>query len=54
MEDVLIKRGQKVKKGQNIGKVGSSGGVSSPQLHFETRKGTQALDPIKYLGNRKS
>ncbi len=45
----LVKKGQKVAKGQAIGTVGSTGGVSQPQLHFEIRRGTQAVDPAKFL-----
>lgn len=45
----LVKKGQKVTKGQAIGTVGSTGGVSQPQLHFEIRRGTQAVDPAKFL-----
>lgn len=49
MDKMLVKRGENVKVGQSIGTVGSTGGVDSPQLHFEVRKGTKALDPQKYL-----
>lgn len=45
----LVKKGAAVKRGQSIGTVGSSGQVDSPQLHFEIRKGTKALDPQRYL-----
>lgn len=45
----LVKKGATVKRGQSIGTVGSSGQVDSPQLHFEIRKGTKALDPQRYL-----
>jgi len=45
----LVKKGDAVKRGQSIGTVGSSGQVDSPQLHFEIRKGTKALDPQRYL-----
>jgi murein DD-endopeptidase MepM/ murein hydrolase activator NlpD len=45
MDKVLVKKGQAVKAGQSIGTVGSTGGVDSPQLHFEVRKGTKAVDP---------
>ena len=48
-ETLLVRRGQKVKKGQVIAKVGSTGAVSSPQLHFELRKGKRAINPEKYL-----
>ena len=47
---LLVRRGQHVKRGQPIAKAGSSGGVASPQLHFEVRKGSRAVDPVKYLG----
>ncbi len=46
---LLVKRGDKVLKGQVISKVGSSGNVSSPQLHFEIRQGKRAINPEKYL-----
>lgn len=49
LERALVKKGQSVKKGQAIGTVGSSGGVDQPQLHFEIRRGTQAVDPAKFL-----
>jgi len=48
--DLLVKRGQTVRRGQTIAKVGTSGAVSSPQLHFEIRKKKRALDPQRYLG----
>ncbi|MEC7512533.1 MAG: M23 family metallopeptidase, partial [Pseudomonadota bacterium] len=37
--------GEKVKQGQVIAEVGSSGNVDRPQLHFELRKGTRAINP---------
>ena len=46
---ILIKKGQSVKRGQAIARVGSSGGVKRPQLHFEMRKGARAVNPVKYL-----
>jgi murein DD-endopeptidase MepM/ murein hydrolase activator NlpD len=49
MDDFLIRRGESVKRGQSIGTVGSTGAVSESQLHFEIRKGTQAVDPKPYL-----
>ncbi|MBF0247409.1 MAG: M23 family metallopeptidase [Alphaproteobacteria bacterium] len=48
-EDLLVKRGDTVKKGQSVATVGSSGSVASPQLHFELRKGKTAVDPEKYM-----
>lgn len=49
MDDILIKRGATIKRGQTLGTVGQTGSVSSPQLHFEVRKGTRAINPKKYL-----
>ncbi len=48
-DKLLVKRGDTVKKGQSIATVGSTGSVSTPQLHFELRKGKKALDPRKHL-----
>jgi len=48
-EKLLVKRLDKVKRGQAIARVGSTGSVGEPQLHFELRKGTRALDPTDYL-----
>jgi murein DD-endopeptidase MepM/ murein hydrolase activator NlpD len=38
-----------VRKGQQIATVGASGNVTSPQLHFEIRKGTEAVNPVDYI-----
>lgn len=46
---ILVKKGQKVRKGEKISTVGSTGGVSSPQLHFEIRAGKKAVNPNSYL-----
>ena len=47
---LLVKKGDKVKRGQTIARVGATGAVFGPQLHFEIRKGTQPVDPMSYLG----
>ena len=46
---LLVKRGDRVRRGQTIARVGMTGAVNEPQLHFEIRRGTRALDPISYL-----
>ena len=51
-EQLLVKQGETVKRGQPIATVGNSGSVSSPQLHFEIRKGTDPVDPLGYLSSR--
>jgi murein DD-endopeptidase MepM/ murein hydrolase activator NlpD len=42
---VLVARDKQVSKGSVIGTVGTSGGVGSPQLHFETRREGKPTDP---------
>ncbi|MBT4588646.1 MAG: peptidoglycan DD-metalloendopeptidase family protein [Rhodospirillaceae bacterium] len=48
-ERLLVRRGDKVGSGQVIAKVGASGNVIRPQLHFEIRKGKRALNPLRHL-----
>jgi murein DD-endopeptidase MepM/ murein hydrolase activator NlpD len=48
-KELLVKRGDTVNKGDVIAKAGQTGAVSSPQLHFEVRKGATALDPLKFM-----
>lgn len=48
-KELFVKRGDTVKRGDVIAKAGQTGSVSSPQLHFEVRKGAVAMDPLKYL-----
>ena len=48
-EELLVKRGDTVSRGQEIAKVGATGGVSEPQLHFELRQGKHAVDPREFL-----
>jgi murein DD-endopeptidase MepM/ murein hydrolase activator NlpD len=47
--ELLVKRGDTIKRGQIIAKSGQSGEVGSPQLHFEIRKGTTPVDPLQFL-----
>jgi len=45
MDKILVRKGDKVRRGQSIGTVGATGNVKTPQLHFEIRKGKDAIDP---------
>ena len=47
--EILVKRDEPIKRGQVIGKTGQTGNVSTPQLHFEIRKGPSPIDPMLYL-----
>jgi murein DD-endopeptidase MepM/ murein hydrolase activator NlpD len=49
-EQLLVQRGEHVARGQVIAKVGETGGVAQPQLHFELRQGDRAVDPRRFLG----
>ncbi len=44
-----VKRGQKVKRGQEIALSGMSGTTDAPKLHFEVRKNSAPVDPTGYL-----
>lgn len=46
---VLVRRGERVKRGQVIARVGNTGSVARSQLHFEIRRGRQPIDPMRYL-----
>ena len=48
-DKLLVKRGQTVKRAQVIGYAGSSGSVAKPQVHFEIRKGSRAVNPLRFL-----
>lgn len=50
-KELFVKRGDKIERGAVIAKAGQTGSVSSPQLHFEVRKGATALDPMKYMAS---
>jgi murein DD-endopeptidase MepM/ murein hydrolase activator NlpD len=47
--ELMVKRGDTIKRGQVIAKSGQTGEVASPQLHFEIRKGSSAVDPLQFL-----
>ncbi len=49
-DELLVKRGDRIKRGQVIAKVGRSGQVDQPQLHFELRQGQKPVDPLPFLG----
>jgi murein DD-endopeptidase MepM/ murein hydrolase activator NlpD len=48
---MLVKKGARVRRGQTIARVGATGAVAEPQLHFELRRGTRALDPTQQLSS---
>lgn len=48
-DQLLVKKGQKVVKGQKIATMGKTGNVATPQLHFEIRYKTKVVNPKNYL-----
>ncbi|MFN0022808.1 MAG: peptidoglycan DD-metalloendopeptidase family protein [Parvularculaceae bacterium] len=48
---MLVKKGDRVRKGQVIAKVGQTGSAGEPQLHFEIRQNLKAIDPVALLGS---
>lgn len=49
-DTMLVKKGDQIRKGQVIAKVGQTGAVTTPQLHFEIRQELQTIDPVALLG----
>jgi septal ring factor EnvC (AmiA/AmiB activator) len=50
---ILVRKGTKIAKGQEIGTVGQSDPDMQPHLHFEMRPGQRAVDPLEWLRSRK-
>lgn len=48
-DTLMVKRGDKVRRGDVIAKAGSTGQVDQPQVHFELRQGSKPVDPLPYL-----
>lgn len=48
-DQLLVKRGDTVRRGQLVAKSGRSGSVQQPQLHFEVRQGSKPVDPFEHL-----
>ena len=48
-DEVLVKRGDTVKRGQAIAKAGKTGSVDQPQVHFELRQGSSPVDPLPHM-----
>lgn len=49
--ELLVARGETVAKGQTIATAGRTGSVQSAQVHFEIRRGSQAVDPLKVMSS---
>jgi len=49
LSKILVKKGQKIKRGEIIGKVGNTGKSVGPHLHYEVRRNGRAINPIHYF-----
>jgi hypothetical protein len=49
MSGIVVKKGQKIKKGQLIGKVGSTGTSTAPHCHYEVHYKGKPVNPIDYV-----
>lgn len=48
-DQILVRRNDKIRRGQVLAKAGKSGAVDQPQVHFEIRQGSKPVDPLPYL-----
>ncbi len=51
-ETLLVRKGEKVQRGEAIARAGSTGAVRTTQLHFEVRFNRKPLDPVRVLPDR--
>jgi murein DD-endopeptidase MepM/ murein hydrolase activator NlpD len=51
LSQILVKEGQKIKRGQLIGKVGESGRATGPHLHYEVLYENKPVNPSFYFDN---
>lgn len=47
---ISVEAGQRVKRGDQVGNVGSTGRSTGPHVHYEIRENDQSVDPLRYAG----
>ncbi|MCD6130606.1 MAG: M23 family metallopeptidase, partial [Candidatus Hydrothermae bacterium] len=51
LNDIIVKSGQSVRKGDIIGHLGNTGKSTGPHLHYEIHSSGKPVDPMTYLFN---
>ena len=51
LKEIKVKKGSKVKRGQEIGTMGNTGKSTAPHLHYEVLKNDKAVNPINFFFN---
>ncbi len=51
MSEIEVRRGQEVKRGEVIGKVGNTGTSTAPHLHYEVHRNDRSVNPVQYFYN---
>jgi murein DD-endopeptidase MepM/ murein hydrolase activator NlpD len=49
MQDILVKVGQEIKRGEIVGTLGNTGRSSGPHLHYEVRKNGRTVNPMYFF-----
>ncbi len=49
LDELLVRRGQEVKRGDVIGKVGNTGMSTAPHLHYEVIRNNRPVNPVHYF-----
>lgn len=50
-KELLVRRGDQVRRGQIVARSGMTGNVTTPQVHFELRKGATPVDPVPHMSD---
>ncbi len=46
---ILVRQGDRVRRGEPVARVGETGRTTGPHLHFEVREGTRPKNPLLFL-----